>query len=206
MPQAVLWLLASYCVGAIPTSYLLSRLFAGIDLRKHGSGNLGATNLYRVLGWKYAIPAAFVDIAKGAIPVLVFAPQVSHSQLFALACGVAAILGHVFSVFVGFKGGKGVATAAGVMLGLAPLALAVSAVVWAVLVRLTGYVSLGSIAAAAVLPLAVYLLEDSTSPALLWIAVAIAAGVIFLHRRNIQRLLKGTENRFGRRAASSPQP
>jgi glycerol-3-phosphate acyltransferase PlsY len=205
MPAAVLWLLASYFLGAIPTSYLLSRLFAGIDLRQHGSRNLGATNLYRVLGWKYAIPAAIVDIAKGAIPVLVFAPQVSDSQLFALGCGVAAILGHVFSVFVGFKGGKGVATAAGVMLGLAPLALAVSALVWALLVWLTGYVSLGSIAAAAVLPLAVYLLEDSTSPALLWIAAAIAAGVILLHRRNIQRLLKGTENRFGHRATSTPQ-
>ena len=206
MPAAVLWLLASYFMGAIPTSYLLSRLFAGIDLRQHGSGNLGATNLYRVLGWKYAVPAAAVDIAKGAIPVLVFAPQVSHSQLFALACGVAAILGHVFSVFVGFKGGKGVATAAGVMLGFAPLALAVSAVVWALLVRLTGYVSVGSIAAAVVLPLAVYLLEDSNSPALLWIAAAIAAGVIFLHKGNIQRLLKGTESRFGRRATSTQQP
>jgi len=206
MPAAVLWLLASYFMGAIPTSYLLSRLLAGIDLRQHGSGNLGATNLYRVLGWKYAVPAAAVDIAKGAIPVLVFAPQVSHSQLFALACGVAAILGHVFSVFVGFKGGKGVATAAGVMLGLAPLALAVSAVIWALLVRLTGYVSVGSIAAAVVLPLAVYLLEDSTSPALLWIAAAIAAGVIFLHKGNIQRLLKGTESRFGRRATSTQQP
>jgi len=206
MAAAALWLLASYFMGAIPTSYLLSRLFAGIDLRQHGSGNLGATNLYRVLGWRYAIPAAVVDIAKGAIPVLVFAPQVSGSQLFALGCGVAAILGHVFSVFVGFKGGKGVATAAGVMLGLAPLALAVSAVVWGLLIRLTGYVSVGSIVAAAVLPLAVYLLEDSTSPALLWIAAAIAAGVILLHRRNIQRLLKGTESRFGRRATSTPQP
>ena len=204
MPAAALWLLASYLMGAIPTSYLLSRLFAGIDLRAHGSGNLGATNLYRVLGWKYAIPAAAIDIAKGTVPVLLFAPQVSGSQLFALACGAAAILGHVFSVFVGFKGGKGVATAAGVMLGLAPLALAVSAVVWVVLVRLTGYVSVGSIAAAAVLPLAVYLLQDSSSPALVWIAAAIAAAVILLHRKNIQRLLKGTENRFGRRAA--PQP
>jgi glycerol-3-phosphate acyltransferase PlsY len=98
-------------VGAFPTSYLVSRTFAGIDLRQHGSGNLGATNLYRVLGWKYAIPVALVDIAKGLIPVLVFAPQVSSSELFALTCGVAAILGHVFSVFVRFKGGKGVATA-----------------------------------------------------------------------------------------------
>lgn len=204
MPSAVLWLVASYFIGAIPTSYLFSRFFAGIDLRKQGSGNLGATNLYRVLGWKYAIPAALVDIAKGFVPVVVFAPRETPSQLFALACGVAAILGHVFSVFVRFKGGKGVATAAGVMLGLTPLALAVSAAVWAVMVRITGYVSLASISAAAVLPLAVYLLEDDKTPALLWIAAAIAAGVIVLHRRNIDRLLKGTESRFGRRAASTP--
>jgi glycerol-3-phosphate acyltransferase PlsY len=206
MSSAVTWLLASYFVGAIPTSYLFSRLFAGIDLRQHGSGNLGATNLYRVLGWKYAIPAAVVDIAKGLIPVALFAPRVSDSQLFALACGVAAIVGHVFSVFVRFKGGKGVATAAGAMLGLAPLALGVSALVWVILVRLTGYVSLGSISAAAVLPLAIYLLEDPSTPALLWIAAAIATGVIVLHRQNIQRLLNGTESRFGRRAASTPQP
>ena len=206
MSTAPLWLLASYLLGAIPTSHLLSRFIAGIDLRQHGSGNLGATNLYRVLGWKYAVPVALFDMAKGAIPVLVFAPEVSGSQLFALACGMAAIVGHVFSVFVRFKGGKGVATAAGVMLGLTPLALGVAALVWAVLVLLTGYVSLGSIAAAAVLPLAVYLLEDSVTPELLWIAVAIAVGVILLHRRNIQRLLKGTENRFGRRATSTPRP
>jgi glycerol-3-phosphate acyltransferase PlsY len=203
MAAAALWLLASYFVGAIPTSHLVSRTFAKIDLREHGSGNLGATNLYRVLGWKYAIPVALFDIAKGAIPVLLFAPQVSDSELFALACGVAAILGHVFSAFVRFKGGKGVATAAGVMLALTPLALAVAATVWAIVVFLTGYVSLGSIAAAAVLPLAVYLLENPKTPELLWVDALVAAGVIILHRRNIQRLLKGTENRFGRRAATT---
>ncbi|HEU4681701.1 MAG TPA: glycerol-3-phosphate 1-O-acyltransferase PlsY, partial [Gemmatimonadales bacterium] len=167
-----LWLFASYLLGAIPTSYLVSRFIAGINLRKQGSGNLGATNLYRVLGWKYAVPVALFDIAKGAIPVLVFAPQASDSLLFAMACGVAAIVGHVFSVFVGFKGGKGVATAAGVMLGLTPLALAAAALVWVALVLLTGYVSLGSIAAAAVLPVAVYLLEDSTRPELFWVDMA----------------------------------
>lgn len=203
MATAALWLLASYLLGAIPTSHLVSRLFAGIDLREHGSGNLGATNLYRVLGWKYAIPVALFDIAKGAIPVLLFAPQVSDSELFAVACGVAAILGHVFSVFVRFKGGKGVATAAGVMLGLTPVALGVAAIVWILVVLLTGYVSLGSIAAAAVLPFAVYLLEKSTTPELLWIVALVAASVILLHRRNIQRLIKGTENRFGRRTAST---
>lgn len=204
MLTAALWLLASYLLGAIPTSYLVSRAFAKIDLRQHGSGNLGATNLYRVLGWKYALPVALFDIAKGAIPVLYFAPRVSSSELFALACGVAAILGHVFSVFVQFKGGKGVATAAGVMLGLTPIALAVAVAVWAVVLLLTGYVSLSSIAAAVVLPLAVYLLEHPRTPQLFWVVVGVALGVIVLHRRNIQRLLKGTENRFGRRAASAP--
>jgi acyl phosphate:glycerol-3-phosphate acyltransferase len=204
MLTAALWLLASYLLGAIPTSHLVSRAFAKIDLRQHGSGNLGATNLYRVLGWKYAIPVALFDIAKGAVPVLYFAPQVSSSELFALACGVAAILGHVFSVFVQFKGGKGVATAAGVMLGLTPIALAVAAAVWGVVLLLTGYVSLSSIAAAVVLPAAVYVLEHPRTPQLFWVIVGVALGVIVLHRRNIQRLIKGTENRFGRRAASAP--
>jgi acyl phosphate:glycerol-3-phosphate acyltransferase len=202
--QPALWLLASYLLGAVPTSYLVSRAFAKIDLRQHGSGNLGATNLYRVLGWKYAVPVALFDIAKGAIPVLIFAPQASSSELFALACGIAAIVGHVFSVFVRFKGGKGVATAAGVMLGLTPLALGIAAAVWGVVLLLTGYVSLGSIAAAAVLPVAVYLLEDARRPAVLWVAVFVALAVILLHRRNIDRLFKGTESRFGKRAASTP--
>ncbi|HEX2249112.1 MAG TPA: glycerol-3-phosphate 1-O-acyltransferase PlsY [Gemmatimonadales bacterium] len=206
MSAAALWLFASYLLGAIPTSHLVSRTFANIDLRQHGSGNLGATNLYRVLGWKYAIPVALFDIAKGVIPVVWFAPQVSRSELFALACGVAAILGHVFSVFVHFKGGKGVATAAGVMLGMTPLALAAAAAVWALVLLLTGYVSLASMAAAAVLPLAVYALEQPTSAELFWVVVMVALGVIVLHRRNIQRLLKGTESRFGRRAASTPRP
>jgi glycerol-3-phosphate acyltransferase PlsY len=206
MATAALWLLASYAVGAIPTSHLVGRTVARIELRAHGSGNLGATNLYRVLGWRYAVPVALFDIAKGAIPVLVFAPGASGSTRFALACGVAAVVGHVFSVFVGFKGGKGVATAAGAMLGLTPLAVGVAAVVWIVLVLLTGYVSLGSMAAAAVLPVAVYLLEGSVQPEILWISIAIAAGVIVLHRRNIRRLVEGTENRFGRRARSAPPP
>lgn len=206
MTQAALWLAASYLVGAIPTSYIAGRLFRGIDLREHGSKNLGATNLYRTLGWRYAIPVGLFDIAKGAVPVLVFAPRVSNSQLFALACGVAAVMGHVFSVFVGFRGGKGVATAAGVMLGLTPAALGVSVLVWVVLVYATGYVSLGSIAAAAVFPLAVFLIEHPDRPEILWIDAALAAAIIWFHRANIRRLLKGTEHRFGRRAAPSAGP
>lgn len=206
MSAAAVALIASYLLGAIPTSYLAGRLFRGIDLREHGSKNLGATNLYRLLGWRFAVPVGLFDVAKGAIPVLLFAPRVSGSELFALACGLAAVVGHVFSVFVRFRGGKGVATAAGVMLALTPAALGIAALVWAILVFLTGYVSLGSIAAAAIFPLAVYLLEHPDRPEILWMDAAVAAGIIWLHRANIRRLLNGTENRFGRRAATSPRP
>jgi glycerol-3-phosphate acyltransferase PlsY len=205
-PSTVLWLLASYFVGAIPTSYLAGRLFRGIDLREHGSKNLGATNVFRTLGWRFAIPVGLVDVAKGAVPVLVFAPQVSDSQLFALACGIGAILGHVFSIFVRFRGGKGVATAAGVMLGLTPLALGVSTVAWLIVLTLSGYVSLASIAAAAVFPVAVYLLERPDRPEILWLDALVAAAIIWLHRANIRRLINGTESRFGRRAAPPAHP
>ncbi len=206
MSSAALWLIASYFVGAIPTSYLAGRLFRGIDLREHGSKNLGATNVYRTLGWKYAIPVGLFDIAKGAVPVLVFAPTVSDSQVFALVCGIAAILGHVFSVFVRFRGGKGVATAAGVMLGLTPLALGVAALTWLLIVALSGYVSLASIAAAAVFPVAVYFLERLERPEILWLDILVAAAIVWLHRANIRRLLDGTESRFGRRAAPPARP
>jgi Predicted membrane protein len=104
--SAALALLASYLLGAIPTSYLVGRIFRGIDLREHGSRNLGATNLYRVLGWRYAVPVGLLDAAKGFIPVVAFAPRASPSDLFALVCGLTAVLGHAFSVFVGFKGGR----------------------------------------------------------------------------------------------------
>ncbi|MEO8226503.1 MAG: glycerol-3-phosphate 1-O-acyltransferase PlsY [Gemmatimonadota bacterium] len=199
--SAALALLVSYLLGAVPTSYLVGRVFRGIDLREHGSKNLGATNLYRTLGWKFAVPVGLFDIAKGAIPVLVFAPAVSASRLFALACGGAAVLGHVFSVFVRFRGGKGVATAAGVVAGLAPVAVGIAALVWIAVVFGTGYVSLGSISAAAVLPIAVLLVRPGDWQLFAGVA-AIAAAVVYLHRANIRRLAAGTENRFGRRRAA----
>ncbi len=203
------WLVASYLVGAIPTSYLVGRAFKGIDLRQHGSKNLGATNVYRVMGWKYAIPVGVFDVLKGAVPVWIFGPHVSGAaheiaslpagtDQYLLACGLAAVLGHVFSVFVRFKGGKGVATGAGVVLGVAPYAFLVVLAVWVALVALTGYVSVGSIAAAAVFPLALFLLHPERRPTL-WLYVVLAALIVWLHRANIRRLVAGTENRFGRR-------
>ena len=206
MKPALVWLLASYLLGAVPTSYIAERLFRGIDLREHGSKNLGATNLYRVLGWRVAVPVGLFDMAKGLIPVLLFAPRVSSSQTFALVCGLTAMVGHVFSVFVGFKGGKGVATAAGVMLGLTPAALLIAHAVWIAVVALTGYVSLGRIVAAAVFPVVVRLVDPPEQPEILWLDMAAAAAIIWLHRANIARLLRGTENRFGRRAAPHPRP
>ena len=202
MLDETIWLAASYLVGAIPTSYLVGRA-RGIDLREHGSRNLGATNLYRVMGWKFAVPVGLFDVAKGAIPVALFGPQASTSRYFALACGLAAVVGHVYSVFVRFKGGKGVATAAGVVLALSPAAIGAALVLWAAVVFATGYVSLGSIAAAAALPLLVYLLEPGSRD-LIWVDALLAGAIIWFHRANIRRLIAGTENRFGRRRSAPP--
>lgn len=197
---------ASYLIGAIPTSYLVGRWFGGIDLRRQGSNNLGATNLYRVMGWRYAVPVALFDIAKGTVPVLLFGPLGSDVPMFPTLCGVMAVIGHVFSIFVGFKGGKGVATAAGLILGLAPWALLTVAAIWGLVVWATGYVSLGSVTAAALFPLADYLLHPARrAPTTVLIDLAIAAFIVWKHRANIQRLLNGTENRFGRRKTAAGQ-
>lgn len=198
-----LWLTAAYFLGAFPTSYLVARVARGVDLRTVGSRNLGATNLYRSLGWRYAVPVGLFDVAKGAVPVLVFGPRAGGGLWMPLALGAMAVVGHVFSVFVGFKGGKGVATAAGVVLGVAPWATLVSLAVWIVTVRMSGYVSLGSILAAVVLPPAAWILHPALRP-VLWIFLALALFVIVMHRANIRRLLAGTENRFGNRAGGQP--
>ena len=197
---ALPWFLASYLLGAFPTSYVAGKVLKGIDLREHGSRNLGATNVYRVLGWKFAVPVAIVDILKGTLPVVLFAPHVSDSTVVAMLVGAMAVLGHVFSVFVGGKGGKGVATSAGVMLGLAPAAVGICMLIWLVLVRTTGYVSLGSMLGAVALPIGIQVLHPDRRELVLP-SVVLAVLIIFLHRANIKRLLNGTENRFGHRAA-----
>jgi len=181
---------ASYLLGATPTSYIAGKLGRGIDLREHGSKNLGATNVYRILGWKYAIPVALIDIAKGAVPVL-FAPNSPYPWL-PLAAGGAAVLGHMFSPYVSFKGGKGVATAAGMFLALAPLAVLIAIPVWGVCLWLTGYVSLSSIVAVLSVPLMVALLQPGESY-VFWASVVLVLLIIFAHRRNIARLIAGTD-------------
>ena len=194
-----LWIVASYLLGATPTSYIAGRLGRGIDLREHGSKNLGATNVYRILGWRYAVPVALFDIAKGAIPILLhdnwsFAAQQTWQPWMPVALGGAAVVGHMFSPYVRFRGGKGVATAAGVFLALAPLAFAIALPVWALCLWVTGYVSLSSIVAALTFPLWVRLTTDA-SPTF-WASVVLALLIVVAHRANIRRLLAGTENRF----------
>ena len=193
-----LLLLASYLLGAIPTSQVVARTLKGIDLREHGSGNLGATNALRVLGWKAATPIFIIDIAKGWFPTAMFPLWDRAAIGWQLAYGAAAIVGHVFSLYVGFRGGKGVATGAGVFLALAPVAIAVGLVIWIGLVFATGYVSVASIAAAASLPVVV-LLNQGIGPIFV-LSIALAAFVIYAHRSNMARLARGEENRFRRRA------
>lgn len=190
---------AAYLLGAIPTSLWAGKVFHGVDLREVGSGNLGATNAFRILGWRTALPVALFDIFKGWLPAACFAPWGGAlGPGWSITFGGAAIVGHVFSIFAGFRGGKGVATSAGVFLALAPLATALCIVLFVVLVTVTRIVSVGSLAAAVALPVLVALTPHRGGPALLGFTVALGAFVIWAHRANVRRLLRGEENRLGR--------
>ena len=188
-------LLLAYLIGATPTSYVAGKLGRGIDLREHGSKNLGATNVYRVLGWRYAVPVALIDMAKGIVPVAILGPWSNGPGWFMVALGLAAVLGHMYSPYVRFKGGKGVATAAGMFLALAPLAIVLSMLVWTATLWLSGYVSVASLAAAVPFPLWVRLTVPR-QPYTLWASVILALLIVYAHRANIRRLRDGTENRF----------
>jgi glycerol-3-phosphate acyltransferase PlsY len=182
----------AYLLGSIPTGLLLGRLY-GIDVRKEGSGNIGATNLYRTVGRKVGIITLAGDCLKGLLPVL----AVKYSSLppdYAAWVGLAAFSGHVFSVFLKFRGGKGVATALGVFLGLCPLAIASALIVFLVMMKVWRYVSLASVSAAAVTPIAVWALGGGR--ALNVVTMIIAIIVIVRHSENIKRLVEGTENKF----------
>jgi len=182
----------AYLIGSIPTGLLLGKAY-GVDVRTEGSGNIGATNLYRTVGRKVGIITLIGDCLKGLLPVVIVKASSLPPELAAWV-GLAAFCGHVFSVFLKFKGGKGVATALGVFLALAPLAVAVAMALFAVLMFLWRYVSLGSIAAAAVMPLAVFFLGGSRT--VITVTLIISLIVIVRHHENIGRLLSGTESKF----------
>lgn len=198
-------LLVAYLLGSIPAAYIAGRALRGIDLRQHGSGNLGATNVMRVMGAKVGTAVLLFDAAKGALPVLLL-PRllgVEGSTWWAIGYGIAAIVGHVRPIFLlGHGGGKGVATAAGVFGALAFFPLLFSAIAFIAVVLATGYVSLGSLMAALVFPLAVLIASGTITPIFL-AGVAMAAFVFWTHRANIGRLRRGEEHRFGRRRTVS---
>jgi acyl phosphate:glycerol-3-phosphate acyltransferase len=194
----------SYLSGSIPFAAIAGKL-RGVDLRKQGSGNLGATNVFRVLGWKIGLLVFVADALKGALPVLYLPPRIVsvHDPIvWAIACGIAAIAGHVRPIFLKLrKGGKGVATAAGVFFALAPIPMAVTFAVFVAVVFATGYVSLGSMTSAVVLPAILLVTFGPRSP-LFVVSAVIALFVFWTHRSNIGRLRRGEEHRFGKRGSA----
>lgn len=193
-------LAASYLWGAVPASYLAGQWSRGIDLRRHGSGNLGATNTFRVLGAKVAAPVMVFDILKGFLPVFLFTRwDEPAGWQWGLAYGAAAIVGHVYPVYMRFKGGKGVATAAGVFLALAPLAIGVALLTWLGVLKVTRMVSAASLTGAAALAVVLAVAPPPGGhPEIRWLGWAIAAFVVFSHRANLRRIVRGEEPRFGR--------
>jgi glycerol-3-phosphate acyltransferase PlsY len=217
----------SYLIGSIPTSIIVARRVKGIDIRQHGSGNAGGTNVFRVLGWRAGVFVILMDMAKGLLATVVVAKIMYGALPFPnrtpfddftvvqIIAGCAAILGHVWTVFAGFRGGKGIATAGGMLLGVAPVEVGVSFAVFVIVFLATQYVSLGSLSAAVTFPLTmffrenVFMVEVPGYRTLIYFAIAIAALIIYTHRSNIVRLLRGNENRitsiklFRRTAATS---
>jgi glycerol-3-phosphate acyltransferase PlsY len=190
--------LISYLVGSIPFAYLAGRA-RGIDLRKHGSGNLGATNAVRVLGTPTGLLVYVCDTLKGFLPVLLLPPRTAsdNAELWAIAYGLAAIAGHVRPIFLlGRGGGKGVATAGGVFLALAWLPTLISVAVFAVVVFAARFISLGSLAAAIALPIAIGFSKGWTSPVFA-VSTLVGLFVFWSHRSNIERLRRGAEPRLG---------
>jgi glycerol-3-phosphate acyltransferase PlsY len=199
----VLTVLLAHLLGSIPTGFLFGKA-KGIDIRSQGSGNIGATNVVRILGKGAGTLVLLADAAKGWLAVMVVAKLVSdalhmpsdrlNQQWLAIGAGVAAILGHNYTCWLRFKGGKGIATSAGVLLALVPLPLLIIFVIWLAVFVLTRYVSLASICAAAALPFASWLTAQGT--ALVLVTAALAVLAIYKHKANIQRLAQGTEKRL----------
>jgi glycerol-3-phosphate acyltransferase PlsY len=190
--KEIILVVAAYLLGSIPTGLLLGKAF-GIDIRTSGSGNIGATNVYRTLGKKVGIMTLAGDCLKGLIPVLA-AKYLGGSEAVVALTGMAAFLGHVYTLFLGFKGGKGVATALGVFLGVSPASVLCSLAIFLLVVWKWRYVSLASITAAVVMPLAVTVIEHKSF--ISGMAVIISIIVIWKHRDNIDRLKAGTERKF----------
>jgi glycerol-3-phosphate acyltransferase PlsY len=200
--------IGSYLLGSIPFGYVAGRL-AGIDVRKAGSGNVGATNVVRVMGKRYGYPVFALDVLKGfgavKISMLIASgrpPEWNSPEIFGILAATSSVLGHVYSPWLEFKGGKGVATSAGALLALTPVATLIGVAVWIIVFWLTRYVSLASVVATIALPMVILMIrspEEKSGKSLFYSSVCVAALVIWRHRSNLSRLIRGTEPRFTRK-------
>ena len=194
MPIGIFVALFGYLLGSVPTGLLLARFFSKVDPRKTGSGNIGATNIFRTAGKRLGILTLVGDILKGMIPIAI-AIQLGISDLWLAAVGLSTFLGHIFPIFLGFRGGKGVATALGVYLVISPIAVLMEFLLFAGLVWRWRYISLGSICCATTIPILIAFFR-SDSQAYFILSVIIAALILYRHQENIVRFLQGTENKW----------
>ncbi len=206
-----LTLLLSYLLGSIATAVWAGRIFHGVDVREHGSGNAGATNVIRVLGWKTGIPVLLIDVLKGwltaTLPVIFNLANPESALLINLQilAGISAILGHIFPVFAGFRGGKGVATIFGVLLAINPLLTISCFGVFLFVFLISGYVSLSSICAGIAFPVFLFVFFDTPSVFFKVFSIVVAIALIWTHRKNISRLLKGEESKLIRKGTKKMQ-
>ena len=195
-------LLAAYLLGSVPSAVWIGKLLYGIDVRQHGSGNAGATNVIRVLGYKAGVPVMLIDVFKGwlAVQLALWLPDHGLSPemmvYLRIGMGLAAVMGHVFPVYVGFKGGKGVGTIAGAGIALFPVAILVVLGVFILMLAVTRYVSLSSIVASIVFPVVVWFIIGERQPGLISLSLLVAVFIPLTHRKNIMRLMKGEERKF----------
>lgn len=200
--ETILALLGAYLIGSVPSAVWVGKAFYGIDVREYGSGNAGATNTFRVLGKKAGIPVLLLDILKGYLALQLvyltgsYLPSSQQFVNFKLALGIAALIGHIFPVFAGFRGGKGVATLLGILIGVQPLAALICAGIFLLVFIPSGYVSLGSMTSAIAYPFIIMLGLNETIPTVNIFAMSVAILVLITHQKNIERLLKGTESKI----------
>jgi len=208
--KLLLVLIGAYLMGSVATAVWTGKIFHGIDVREHGSGNAGATNVIRVLGWKTGIPVLVIDVLKGWVATMlpVFLNLAGRDTAamtnMQIITGIAAVLGHIFPLFAGFRGGKGVATISGVLLAIHPLITISCLGVFACILMITGYVSVASMSAGIAFPLFLILFFDTPSVFFKIFSVAVSFGLIFMHRKNIRRLFRGEESKIIRKSKKKP--
>lgn len=195
----------AYLLGSIPSAVWVGKIFHGVDIREHGSGNAGATNVVRILGWKTGIPVMIIDIVKGwfaaYLPVLLHLAEPASAKLidFQILTGLTSIIGHVYPVLAGFRGGKGVACTVGVLIALHPLLTLSCLVIFLTVLLITGYVSVASMSMGVAFPILLFAFFDTPSLYFKIFSVLMAVAIILTHRKNISRLLKGEESKFIKR-------